>query len=77
MGILRKIVSFIILVAATVVLVGVCMKYPWETFTEVFKNFSFDNLIVALLTFFEVAGNAIILVMLGFIGLTIPGRAKQ
>ena len=27
--------------------------------------------------FFEVAGNAIILVMLGFIGLTIPGRAKQ
>ena len=77
MGILRKIVSFLVLAAAIVVLVGVCMKYPWaETFGQVFKKFNFDNFIVALLSFFEIAGNAIILVMLGFIGITIPGRAK-
>ena len=76
MGILRKIVSFIVLVAAVVVLVGVCMKYPWDTFTAVFKNFNFDNFVVALLTFFQVAGNAIVLTMLGFIGLTMPGRQK-
>ncbi|MBQ7973909.1 MAG: hypothetical protein IJ295_03070 [Clostridia bacterium] len=77
MGILRKLISFLVLVAAVVILVGVCMKFPWsETFGEVFKNFNFNNLIVALLTFFEVAGNAIILVMLGFIGFSIPSRAK-
>lgn len=77
MGILRKIVSFLVLVAATVVLVGICMKYPWDTFAEVFKDFNFDNFVVALLAFFEVAGNAIVLVMVGFIGFSIPRKLKK
>jgi len=76
MGFLRRFVSAIILVAAVVVLVGVCMNYPWGTFAEVFKSFTFTKLVDALLAFFEIAGNAIVLVMLGFIGMTIPGRAK-
>lgn len=76
MGFLRRFVSAIILVAAIFVLVGVCIKYPWGTFAEVFKSFTFAKLVDALLAFFEIAGNAIVLVMLGFIGITIPGRAK-
>lgn len=76
MNILRKIVSLIVLVAAVVVLVGVCMKYPWDQFAAVFKNFNFDNLVVQLLAFFAVAGNAIVLIMLGFIGLTMPSQKK-
>ncbi len=77
MGVLRKIISFLVLVAATVVLVGICIKYPWETFAQVFKNFNFDNFVIALLAFFEVAGNAIVLVMVGFIGFAIPRKLKK
>ena len=76
MNILRRIVSFIVLVAAVVVLVGVCMNYQWSDFSAVFKSFTFNKLVDQLLAFFDEAGNAIILTMLGFIGLTIPGRAK-
>lgn len=76
MNILRKIVSFIVLAAAVFVLVGICMKYDWSGFGEVFKHFDFDNLITQLYLFFLTAGNAIVLIMLGFIGLTIPGKQK-
>lgn len=76
MSILRRIVSCIILVAAVVVLVGVCMRYDWHSFMSAFKPFNFNHMIDQLLAFFNVAGNAIVLIMLGFIGLTMPGRAK-
>ena len=76
MSILRRIVSLIVLVAAIVVLVGVCMRYDWNSFMTAFKPFNFNNLVDQLLVFFDVAGNAIVLTMLGFIGLTIPGRSK-
>ena len=76
MGFLRRFVSAIVLVAAVVVLVGVCINYPWGTFAAAFKGFTFTKLIDALLAFFTIAGNAIVLVMLGFIGISIPGRAK-
>lgn len=77
MGILRRIVSFVILVAAVIVLVGVCMRYNWGEFMTAFKPFNFNTFVNQLLAFFDEAGNAIILTMLGFIGLTIPGRAKE
>lgn len=83
MNILRKIVSLVVLVAAVVVLVAVCMTYHWEYFQLVFKNFSFKEFgtsfkafAAVLADFFDVAGNAIVLTMLGFIGLTMPGRKK-
>lgn len=76
MGILRKIVSFIVLVAAVVVLVGICIKFDWNMFAEFFKEFSFDNMVAAILLFFSATGNAIVLIMLGFIGLTMPGKKK-
>ena len=76
MNILRRIVSFIVLVAATVVLVGVCMRYNWSGFKTAFSPFNFNNMIDQLLAFFETAGNAIVLVMVGFIGLTMPGHSK-
>lgn len=76
MGFLRRFVSAIVLVIAIVILVGICMNYPWGTFTELFKSFTFTKLVNALIAFMTVAGNAIILIMLGFIGITIPGRAK-
>ncbi|MCM1404153.1 MAG: hypothetical protein NC133_01425 [Prevotella sp.] len=77
MNILRKIVSFVVLVAAVVVLVGVCMKYDWDGFAAVFKDFSFDALVSEIYLFFAVAGNAIVLTMLGFIGLTMPSPKKK
>ncbi|MBO4726325.1 MAG: hypothetical protein J5598_01840 [Clostridia bacterium] len=76
MNILRRIVSAIVLVAAVVVLVGVCLHYHWGDFATAFKPFNFNEVVDALLAFFAEAGNAIVLTMLGFIGLTIPGRAK-
>ncbi len=76
MNILRRIVSFIVLVAAVIVLVGVCMRYNWNGFMTAFKPFNFNNMVDQILAFFVEAGNAIVLTMLGFIGLSIPGRAK-
>ena len=76
MSILRRIVSFIVLVIAVVVLVGVCMRYDWNSFMTAFKPFNFNNLVDQLLAFFNVAGNAIVLILVSFIGLTMPGRAK-
>lgn len=76
MTILRRLVSFIVLVAAVVVLVGVCMRYNWSGFAAAINPFNFNALIDQLLAFFMIAGNAIVLVMLGFIGIAIPGRAK-
>ena len=77
MNILRRIVSFVVLVAAVVVLVGICLRYPWGSFGAAFQPFDFNQLVDQLLAFFLVAGNAIVLIMLGFIGLTMPGRAKK
>ena len=76
MNILRRIVSFIVLVAAVVVLVGICIRYPWGDFGAAFNPFNFNNVVDQLLAFFTEAGNAIVLTMLGFIGLTMPGRKK-
>ncbi len=76
MNILRRIVSLIVLAAAVFVLVVICMEYPWELFKLVFEDFNFKTFALAIAAFFEVAGNAIILTMLGFIGLTMPGRKK-
>lgn len=76
MSILRRIVSFLVFVVAVVALIGVCMRYDWSGFAAVFKHFNFNNLVDQLLAFFAVAGNAIVLTVLSFIGLTIPGRAK-
>ena len=76
MNLLRKIVSLVVLVAAVVVLVGLCMDYPWDTFTAVFEDFTFKALCSQLNLFFLYAGNAIVLVMLGFIGLTMPGKRE-
>ena len=77
MNFLRRIVSFVILVAATVVLVGICIKYPWSAFASVFSPFDFYGLVSQIVLFFEFAGNAIVLVMLGFIGLTMPSKIKD
>ena len=76
MGILRRIISLVLLVAAVVALVGICLKYPWGDFAEVFKHFSFDGLVTVLVEFFEKTSSALILAMLGLIGLTMPHRAK-
>lgn len=76
MNILRRIVSLIVLVVAVVVLVGVCIRYPWGDFVNAFKPFNFNHLVDALLAFFGVAGNAIVLTLVAFIGLTMPGRRK-
>ena len=76
MGILRRIVSFLVLVAAVVVLVGICMEYDWSGFKALVQHFNFKELVNQLYLFFMLAGNAIVLVMLGFIGLTMPGRQK-
>ena len=77
MNILRRIVSFIVLVAAIAVLVGICMSYDWSDFGAVFSHFNFKNFAEQLSAFFDKAGNAIVLIMLGFIGLTMPGRKKK
>ena len=80
MSILRKIVSFVVLVAAIVLLVGVCMSSlmnpTWAAFKAAFSPFDFQKLIDAISLFFTFTGNAIILLMLGFIGLTMPGKRK-
>ncbi len=76
MNILRRIVSLVVLVAAVVVLVSICMNFEWKLFSEVFKDFDFDKFAGVLWAFFEVAGNAIVLTMLGFIGLTMPSSKK-
>lgn len=76
MNFIRRFVSAIILIASVVVLVGICMEYDWGIFADVFKGFTFNKLVVALNDFFALAGNAIVLVMLGFIGLTMPNPAK-
>lgn len=76
MSILRRIVSFIVLVAAVVVLVGVCMRYNWGDFATAFQPFDFNQMVDQLLAFFAVAGNAIVLTLVSFVGLTMPGRAK-
>lgn len=77
MGILRRIVSVIVLAAAVWVLIGICKEYDWSGFQEVFKHFDFMDVAAQLYLFFMVAGNAIVLAMLGFIGLTMPGRKKN
>ena len=76
MNFIRRFVSAIILIASIVVLVGICMEYDWGVFADVFKSFTFNKFVVALNDFFALAGNAIVLVMLGFIGLTMPKPAK-
>lgn len=81
MSILRKIVSFIVLVAGIVVLVGLClnssMNTIWEAFANAFAPFDFQAVVNALSAFFLIAGNAIVLIMLGFIGISIPGRRRD
>ena len=76
MSILRRIISFLLLVVAVVALVGICLRYNWSSFANAFQPFEFNHVVDQLLAFFNEAGNAIVLTMLGFIGLTIPGRAK-
>ncbi len=80
MNILRKIVSFIVLVAAIVVMVGVCMsssmKTVWEAFKTAFSPFDFMKLSEALYAFIVATGFPLILIMLGFIGISIPGKRK-
>lgn len=76
MGFLRKIASLVVLVAAVVALVGLCIRYDWNNFVEVFKHFDFNNLVDELLAFFQRTSSALILTMLGLIGLTMPRRVK-
>ncbi len=76
MGFLRRVISLVVSVAALVALVGICIRYPWGDFIEVFKHFDFGNLVDELLQFFQAASSALILTMLGLIGLTMPHRAK-
>ena len=76
MGILRRIISLVVLIAAVVALVGVCIRYDWSGFVDVFKHFNFNDLVDELLVFFFRASDTIILTMLGLIGLTLPSRAK-
>lgn len=80
MNILRKIVSFIVLVAAVVVLVGVCMsssmKPVWEAFGNAFSPFDFQKLVDAIYAFIIALGFPLVLLMLGFIGISIPGKRK-
>ena len=77
MHILRRIVSAIVLIGAVIVLVGACIQYDWNQFATAFQPFDFYHFVDQLLAFFAKTGNAIILTMLGFIGLTMPGRAKK
>ena len=48
-----------------------------EQFETIFDCIDFYHFVDQLLAFFAKTGNAIILTMLGFIGLTMPGRAKK
>jgi len=74
MGFIRRFISAIVLVAAIIVLVGVCIRFPWSVFGEVFKGFTFIKLVDAILVFFNATGNAIILTVVSLMGLTIPDR---
>lgn len=80
MNLLRKIVSFVVLVVAVVVLVGVCMsstmKPIWEGFKTAFSPFDFQKLVDAISSFLLILGTPVTLLMLGFIGLTIPSKRK-
>ena len=76
MNFLRRIVSFVVLVAAVVVLVGICLRYNWSSFASAFQPFDFNHLVDQILAFFKEASHAIVLTMLGFIGLTMPSRVK-
>ncbi len=72
MNILRRIVSGLILVVAVVALVGICISYNWGSFAAAFNPFDFFEMVDQLVAFFQSASNAIVLVVLGFIGLTMP-----
>ena len=80
MSILRKIVSFVVLVASIVVIVAVCMQPEmnavWKAFGAAFSPFDFEKLAAAIYSFFLLLGMPIILMMLGFIGISIPGKRK-
>lgn len=73
---LRKVVSLMILVVAVFMLVVICLHYDWSSFQAVGQHFDFRALTGQLYAFLIVAGNAIVLMMLGFIGLTMP-KAKK
>ena len=76
MGFIRRFISAIVLVAAIIVLVGVCIKFPWSVFGEVFQSFTFDKFVDVILTFFDATGNAIILTVVSLMGLTIPSSSR-
>lgn len=84
MNFLRKLVSFVVLAVAVTILVGICinpeMKTVWQAFGDAFKPFNFQKLISACRLFLNDfgggAGTPIILIMLGFIGLTMPKVKK-
>lgn len=80
MGILRKIVSFVVLVAGVVALVAVCMSSlmnsVWSAFQTAFSPFDFKALMDAVAAFVTRTGTPLILTMLGFIGISIPGKRK-
>ncbi len=77
MNILRKIVSFLVLAASVFVMVCLCMKYDWSGFAAVFKNFNFDALVSQIYLFFLAMHNVIVLILVSFIGLTMPSPKKK
>lgn len=76
MGLVRRLVSAIVLVAAIIVLIGCFIDFSWGVFGDVFKGFTFTKLVDAILLFFDATGNAIILTIVSLMGLTIPTRMK-
>jgi hypothetical protein len=74
MGILRRIISIIVLTIGLAAVVGACLCYEWNGFANVFKNFDFGDFVIELMAFFSAISNALILFTVGLIGATMPTR---
>lgn len=82
MNFIRKLVSFIVLVAAIAGLVITCigsgMNPVWQAFGSAFSpKFDIQLLSAALMLFMSFTGIYIVLILVSFIGLTMPKIKKQ
>lgn len=79
MGILRKIISMILLLASLTALIGICVITPeiFQPIAQSFQPFSFENFVLALYGLLVgVLGFPLVLLILGIIGFTIPRPIK-
>jgi len=74
MGMVRKIVSFVVLIAAGLALIGFFIgssALVFDPFKAAFDPFNFEKFGLAIYTFIEVLSFPLIMIILGIIGLTI------